>query len=225
MKKISVGNIVKFRTKSAASQLTFIRNLGKPKEQSSEGGDYWTTSISAISNVFKSDNKNLIYEKVDELNAKFQKASAKISKDMFKRNIDILHKAGDFDFSVLKPDLTLTFLSRKNVQSIIDIKGVPVQVRPQHVFSYVEGDKKRIGAVWFVSKLGGFASGELGIFTDAIYCYLSANYSDKFQLDMKYCIAMDVASLDLVRYSQLHNKEVVSLLDATLESILKVLSR
>lgn len=43
-------------------------NLKKEKKPNSEsGGDYWITSLSAISNVFKTENVELLNEKISSL--------------------------------------------------------------------------------------------------------------------------------------------------------------
>lgn len=137
MKKISAINVIEFRRKTPVSQITFINRLNAPKkEEASDGGNYWTTSISAIGNTFKLDNKDIIAAKINILLEKHNKATATIAKNMFRRNIEILHKFEDFDFSVLKPKFVLTYLSKPNEKSILIIKNVPVQVLPNYVFTY-----------------------------------------------------------------------------------------
>ena len=129
MEKVAVSKIVEFRRKSKDSQKTFVNNLQKPKaEKTGDGGDYWTTSVSAISSTYKSGKKNLIKNKIEELIGKHNVATAKISKNMYQRNIEILYNFEDFDFSIYKPKIEFTYISKPNDKSIIKIKGIPVQV-------------------------------------------------------------------------------------------------
>lgn len=224
MEKVAVSKIVEFRRKSKDSQKTFVNNLQKSKaEKTGDGGDYWTTSVSAISSTYKSGKKNLIKNKIEELIGKHNVATAKISKNMYQRNIEILYNFEDFDFSIYKPKIEFTYISKPNDKSIIKIKGIPVQVRPQHVFTYKKKNVQKIGAIWFVSKLDGFKTNEIGIFTDALHRYLDLNYSEKFEINPDFCLALDVVNLQDVRYTQILNKEIIPLLDSTIESIKQLL--
>lgn len=225
MEKISISNIVEFRRKSPKSQITFINNLKvpKPKSKPDEGGNYWVHSLSTIGSVFKSEQNDLLGEKIEVLREKHSASDAKISKDMFQRNIKILSDFEDFKFSKLKPNLELNYLPKPNDKSILIIKGVPIQVLPQHVFTFEEKGIKKIGAVWFVAKLGGFEKEELALFTDALYRYLKHNYSGKFEIETNYCVAIDVIALRSLRYTKIQEGTIVSSLNPTLDSIKKIL--
>ncbi len=226
MKKISVSNIVEFSRKTPNSQKTFVINLAKPKKEntSEEGGNYWIHSLSTIGNVFHSGNKELLNEKLDILVEKFENSTAKISKGMFKRNIEILHNFEDFDFLQLKPKYELKYLSKPHNKSILTIKDIPVQVLPHHVFVFEEGKVKKIGAIWFVAKLNGYKSNELAVFTDALYRYLEINYIKEYEISLDFCWAVDVMNLNKLSYKKLSINENPAFLNAILESI-KVLSK
>jgi len=225
MEKISISNIVEFRRKSPKSQITFINNLNNPKPKSNpgEGGDYWVHSLSTISSVFKSEKTELLQEKTETLKEKYASSDAKISKDMFQRNIKILSGFEDFRFLRFKPNVKLTYLSKPKDKSILSIKGIPIQVLPQHVFMFEEKDTKKIGAVWFVAKLGGFEKEELSIFCDALYRYLKFNYSKEFEVDMNYCVAIDTVNLNTLRYAKIIEKGFISPLNTTIDLIKKIL--
>ncbi|WP_066836866.1 hypothetical protein [Rufibacter ruber] len=219
MEKIAVSKIVEFRTKKTkGSQSNFINNIKYPKPKTSdEGGDYWTISISAISKNFKDDNRGIITDKIDEVNEKRAVATAKISKDMYQRNIDILINSLEFDLSNLKPNADLNYISRN--QNVIKINGLPVQVKPQHIFTFKEQNVEKVGAVWFVSKLNGLKLEEIEIFTDSLHRYLVENFSSKYEISAEYCITVDVVSQNSVRYSEIAERETISLLEPTIESI------
>lgn len=224
MEKISVANIVNFRRKkSEGTRLTLIKNLNKPKKQTDEdepgGGDYWIHSLSTISNIFSTEKYDLLNEKIDFVSNKFDASPYKRTKDMYRKNIEILHNFEDYDFSELKPAKKLTFLSKSADKSILSLRGVPVQVRPHHVFTFSEKDAKKVGTVQFVSKLQGYSMEELGMFADALYRYLNFNYSEEFEVAAEYCSAVDVSNLVSVNYGQIINGDVAAVLNETLDEI------
>lgn len=222
MEKISISNVVEFRRKSPASQITLMNNLRKIKkdESSSESkGNYWIHSLSTVSTVFVSEQTDLLSEKIDVLHEKHQKATARISKTMYNRNIDILHNFEDFDFSQLKPHCEIKLLSKPKSKSIITIEGVPIQVLPHHVYSFKVKGVQKIGAIWFVAKIGGYRIEELAFFTDALYRYLNVNYSDKFVVDSVFCSSVDVMSLANLPYDQISKRKIPTLLNHTLKGI------
>lgn len=225
MEKISISNIIEFRRRTPSSQISFINNLNKPKEKGDEGsgGDYWIHSISTIAKIFISEKKDLLKEKIGILSEKHNASSYNISKDMYSRNISILSSFENFKIARIKPNFKLEYLTRPKDKSIVSIKGLPVQVLPQHVYTFKENEVNKISAVWFVSKLKGYKIDELAIFTDALYRYLKWNYSNKYKISSDFCIAVDVINLNSLSYSQILNKEIPLHLNSTLDSINKVL--
>lgn len=224
MEKIPIAKIVEFRRKKTdSSKATLINNLKKPKEKksSSDGGNYWTTSISSIRKYFKTEDSNIILEKISDLLGRYDLTAAKISKTMYQLNVEILHNFENFSFNDFKPKLDIEFITQPNDKSIINVNNVQIQVRPQNVYTYKEQNVNKIGGIWFVAKKGGYEHSEIGIFTEALYKYLNINFSKKFEIDPKYCIAIDVVSLKEVRQSQINNKEINSLLSVSLESMKK----
>jgi hypothetical protein len=231
MEKISVSNVIVFkRKKNKGSQVTFINNLKNNKEenqnkdQAEPKGNYWVHALSIISTVFNTENNKEIGKKIDIINEKIETAKAKITKDMFAKNVAILHNFEDVNFADFKPKYSLNYLSKPKDKSILTLRGVPVQVLPNHVFTFKEKGIRKIGAIWFVSKKDGYTTPELGMFTDALYRYLKLHYSKEFEIVPEYCIAIDVTTLSQVNYTQILNKLVPSELNVTLDSISKMLN-
>ena len=50
----------------------------------------------------------------------------------------------------------MEFYKKPDLISIIDINGLPIQAKPQHVFSFSNNENEEVGAVWFVAKLDGY---------------------------------------------------------------------
>ena len=68
MKKISVKNIVVFRSKSEKNQKTFLNSLNKEKDVNSEGGgDYWVRSLSALSAAVKEKSTEPVKNKIADI--------------------------------------------------------------------------------------------------------------------------------------------------------------
>jgi len=223
MEKIPVSSIVAFRRKSAAGQQTLINNLRtrkkEEKDEESSGGHYWITSLSSISSAFKLEENTPIKDKIEVAIEKMEAANAKITKDMFQRNINILYNFEDFDFSKWKPNTKLTYLKRPKIKSIIEVKGLPIQVLPNHVFTFEADSTDKIGAVWFVAKLGGYQENELAMFTDMLYRYLNINYAEKYQIAPEFCRSVDVTDVKDVNHAQIINGDIPILLESTLDSI------
>ncbi|MCD6010644.1 MAG: hypothetical protein K0Q79_506 [Flavipsychrobacter sp.] len=226
MHKISIKNIVEFkRKKSENSKRTLINNLksAKPKNEEESGGDYWIHSVSTISTVFRTEENERVRKKIDIIKDKKEAATAKISKDMFSRNIDILHNFEDINFSDYKPKPALRYLSKPQYMSVLKVRNVPIQVLPNHVFTFKEKNVEKIGAIWFVSKLGGYSTQELGMFTDSLYRYLTQHYSKEYTVSADHCLTVDVATLNEVNYAQIMDETIQSDLNSTLDSISKML--
>ncbi|MFA5850955.1 MAG: hypothetical protein WC833_13875 [Bacteroidales bacterium] len=185
MEKIRIKELVKFRRKSERSRITLASNLksdNKLDTIDSSGGDYWISCLSAIVNVFKYDNVELLDEKIDLLNDKIRATGDKRIKDQFQRNADVLYSFKDFDFEEIKPNVKLTYQKKPISKSILEIKGLPIQAKPDLVFTFSINSRKEIGAVWFIAQLDGFEKGELGMFVDVLYRYLIKHFSKDFLL-------------------------------------------
>lgn len=220
MKQLSISKVIEFSRKSKKSQRTFLNQHNKPKEQNSNGGNYWAPCMSAVSNAFKYNDNSLISDKIKFLLDEIQRAKHKITKDMYKRNVEILYKFENFNFSNLKTDNQLTFIKKKSKDSVIYINRIPIQVVPNHIFSYDLDGVTHIGAITFVSKLGGYKTNELAAFSDAAYRYLAINYSEESQINTKLCITIDMINLNMISYDDIVRGNADSLLDSTIDEII-----
>ena len=225
MKKISIKKIIEFRGKSDRAKKTFAQNLKLEREskESESGGDYWISSLSAISNSYKRNNSQSIKDKVYELENKFENAVYERTKIMYRRNIDILFKYEIFDFKIWQPNEQITYIKKHKSDFVLTIQGLPVEAIPHHVFHFEGDDIKEIGAIWFIAKLDGYREVELGMFTDILYRYLKKNFSEDYIINPRYCISVDVVNNFAVNYYQIEKGEIPSLLDKTIVEIKKIM--
>jgi hypothetical protein len=221
MKKLSVKDLIAFRKKSDRAKQNFAVNMRKekPEVQTDGGGDYWITCLSAISNSYKLKNVQAVVNKRKELEDKIEIADNTKTKNMYRRNIKILNNYENFDFTTLTPSSDSNFLRKKKDNYILIINGIPIQVKPHHIFSFDNNGVQEVGAIWFIAKLNGFKNEELGMFTNILYKYLMKHFSDQYLINYKYCIAVDVFNNEEVNYLQLENGEIPKLLDSTLNAI------
>lgn len=219
MKKISVNNLIKFKNKSEKSRKTFILSLGRKGEIKSDGGgNYWVRSLSSLSKTFKCNNNEFIKDKISEILELFNPKLSKQTKDMYERNLDILHNYEDFDFSVWKPENAIV-LSKTARKAIIEIDNVPLQITPSQIYSFEIDDKKYVGAIWFIAQLNGYSNEERGLFAEGLYIYLSKNFSEKYEISPENCLAVDVLSKVEVSYKMLMDKKISSILMNTISEV------
>jgi len=223
MEKVTVKNLIEFRGKNDLTKITFVNNLKKEKQKSDDGsgGDYWISCLSAIRKIFRFDNKDFLDEKIDYLFNKIKVTEIKRIKDQFQRNIDILNNFKDFDFQHLKPNVDLNFLHQPKINSLIDIKGLPIESKPCYVYTFSKKSSEEIGGIWFVAKLRGFKKSELGMFVDILHRYLDKHYSKDFYINSDYCIAVDLFNGQEVNYSDIESGNIPILIDSTIEDIKK----
>ncbi len=223
MKKITVKNLVEFRKKSDKSKIIFINNLKveKVKSDVDSGGDYWISCLWAIRNTFTSGDLSLLDKKIDLLNDKIKVSKINRIKNQFRRNIDIINNFKDYDFQYLKPMGLVTFLKQIKNQTILDIKKIPIESKPCHIFSFSQNNSDEIGGVWFVAQLNGFTKNELGMFTEILYRYLNIHYSKEFYVNQDYCIAVDLYSGQKANYTEIQKGTIPKLIDITLDNLKK----
>ncbi|OCX50329.1 hypothetical protein BEL04_21310 [Mucilaginibacter sp. PPCGB 2223] len=222
--KVPVKKLVEFNRFTERQQQTFVNNLKipkKPKSDKDEGGNYWTRSLSGLGRAFKENNNDKIREKIEALTEVYETADLKRTKVMYQRNLEILHIYEDFDFSIWRPMGNLYFLTK--TQEPLSIKNVPVQVIPHHVFTFGDKDNLHVGGIWFVVWLDGFKSSDLGTYSEALYKYLSHYYS-KYKADPNYCLIVDAATTEVVRYQQILDNKVPSLLQTSIDALNKYLN-
>jgi len=217
--KLPVKKLVEFRRLSKIRKATFVNrlNVGEKSTSDSGGGNYWVRSISAISNAFKESDNSYITDKIEEVTNLYDLNQRTQTKTMYKRNIDILDKYKDFDFTLWRPSADLKFLSKPH--SILEMNGLPVQILPNHIFSYGEKNNQSIGAIWFVVWQDGFKSNDLGIYSETLFRYLSSYFSKDYIINPAACITVDITNMKSINYNEILNGEIQSMLDDTMKSI------
>ncbi|MES2762036.1 MAG: hypothetical protein V4677_07515 [Bacteroidota bacterium] len=225
MKKLSIKDVIEFKRKSEQSKKTFVNNLklDKKKVEAEAGGDYWVISTSAISNVYRSNDLQIIKDKIDEVEEKIESTENVQVKAMYQKNINILKSFENFDFKKWYPSKKMNLIKTKKANSLLTIKGLEVQALPHHVFTYKKNDIEEIGAIWFIAKINGYKKDELGMFADMLYKYLKVNFSKDYLINPKYCIAVDIVKIQDINYSQIQKVEIPELLTPTLDEIKKLL--
>jgi hypothetical protein len=225
MKKLSITKLIDFRRKSDRSKKTFVANIksNKVEAQTDSGGDYWITSVSAVNASFKQDDLRLMDYKIDELEDKLDGTKHTITKNMYQRNIDNLKTCKTLDLIKLRPSGRLEVLKKSTASNLLVIKGLEIQVKPSCVFKFKKNDIEGIGGIWFVAKKDGYRIEEVGMVTDLLYKYLKSNYSKKYQLNPRYCAAVDVVSGHMITYYQIENGDVSTVLISTLDEINKLM--
>lgn len=226
MKKISVNNIIKFRQKAEKSQQAFLNSLKRKSlvQETTEGGggNYWVRSLSAMSNAFKEISNKPVKDKISEIVDLFTPNLTKQTKDMYQRNLNILHNYEDFDFSKWLPE-KINIVSKTSKKSIIYLNTVPVQINPSQIYTFDKNDKKCVGAIWFVARLEGYKEEELGMFAEALFIYLSNNFDEEYFISQENCYVVDVLDKKEVNYKMIVDEEISSVFDSVLQQIKKLM--
>lgn len=230
MKKLSTKQLIEFRRKKTdTGKRNFINRfkMGELQEEAeqekeeSKGGHYWSSGLSAIHNAFRQVNTQVIKDKRGDLEKKLHSIAGKREKDKCQKNIDILYNFEESDFRTWQPSSEMSYIKKHKEDSILTVKGIPVQILPNHIFTFKEDGIKKIGAIYFVANLKGFREGELGIYAEMLYRYLKTHYSEEYRVSPEFCIALDVIRHVDVNYAQLQQGFVPKLLIQTINDINK----
>lgn len=206
--------MIDFRNKSDKSKKLLalkIKNRKpkeKPKTDASGGGDYWKTSTSCISNVFKHSNEELYDSKIDELYLKLKANQIKHVKTMYQRNIDILNTFKDFKFDELKPSGKVKYLQIPKLYKVVVIDSFPLYVNPSLLYSFERNGKNELGALWLIPKVEGYKKIELGMFCEMLYRFFIKNYSDTYQISLDYCVTVDTINVQKIQYKDILNGDI-----------------
>ncbi|WP_409149714.1 hypothetical protein [Sphingobacterium sp. BS-2] len=220
MKKISVKEMIVFRGKSDKSKKTFLKSLDKIKLiDSTSGGDYWVRSISALSNAFKSNNNQFVIDKINDIENDFKSSKRDQTRDMYRRNLDVLNNYKDFEFSTWYPDESIQILEKLTKHPVLEINHIPIQITLNQIFSFKSNGIDFIGAICFIAKLKGYSKVEFGIFAETMFVYLKNNFSDKYQINPRFCLVIDVLNIKEYTYQMILDFEISSILSETINSI------
>jgi hypothetical protein len=220
--KSPIKKLVEFRRLSKGRQQTFTNRLKVTKEASSSGGDYWVRSISTISNAYRANDNSLVKAKLEEVSNLYNAEQRSQTKTMYKRNLDILTKYQNFDFTEWWPSANLNFLRKP--QPILEMNGLPIQIRPQQIFSFGADNNQSVGGIWFITWLQGYKDEDLGIYSESLFRYLSSYYSDDYIINPAACMAVDISKMKVICYNKVIEGEIPALLDASIVKIKALLN-
>lgn len=217
--KLPVKKLIEFRRLSKTRKVTFTNRLkvGKKLISDGGGGNYWVRSVSAISNAFKENDNSYITDKIEEVSNLYDLNQRSQTKTMYKRNIDILDKYKDFDFTLWRPSADLKFLSKPH--SILEMNGLPIHILPNHIFSYGENNNQSVGGIWFIVWQDGFKPIDLGIYSETLFRYLSSYYSNDYIINPAASIVVDIGNMQSISYDEILNGKIPAALDDTMKSV------
>jgi hypothetical protein len=222
--KLALRKLVEFGRLSEKRQANFASQLKIPKiaAPTDGGGDYWKRSTSGLSNAFKDNDNARIAEKIEAVVSVYQSATNRLTRKMYERNLEILHNYTNFDFAKLRPAGDLNFLTKS--KELLTIDDVPLQILPHHVFTFGKGEAVKVGAIWFVAWLEKFSKEDLGIYAEAQFNYLSNVYGNQYGIDPRYCLTVDILTMETVSYNQILQGKIKSLLQSSVDSLNKYLN-
>jgi hypothetical protein len=230
MKELSIKTLIRFRgLKSESSKKNFVyrlkQNEGEVEEEENydddkkTGGNYWSSGLGAIHTTYKSEDTRVLKNRIAALAAKYRVERRKQTRDMHKRNIDIMTEFENVNFKEWKPTGMMEYLKTHTEDYIITIKGLKIKAKPDYVFSFKEGGVRKVGAIWFIADIKGFRNGELGMYAELLNQYLKTHHSDGHIVDPEFCIALDVVRKVDVSYAQVKSGQVPKLLMQTINEI------
>jgi hypothetical protein len=223
MRPIAIKDIVAFQKKSDRSKKTFVNNQKKElikKMDDGTGGNYWTTSLSALGNSYKFSDLKHVRDKLIDLEERFQAAKRTQTKNQHRQNINILENYQDFDIKKWRPGKNVTIEPGGHVHAVMTVNGLPIKVSPTYVIRHLKNEQYSLGAIWFVAKKGGYSKSDVGMFTEMLYRFVAANFEENgILINPKYCIAVDAFSNTQVSYQEIQNGEVPSVLENSLDEI------
>ena len=226
MKKISIGELIKFKRASEKSKYSFADKI-KHETQNKEnegGGNYWIRSESALVSAFKQKNTIPIIEKIEEIQDLYHNPNLHdTTKLMYDRNLEILYNYGDINIEKWYPKPQIKILSKPRNGSVILINELPIRILPSQIFSFEKDNIKYIGGIWFVAKKGGFSREELATFSEAMYIYISKNFGNEYRISEENCRTIDMINRIEINYNMVMNKEISSLLKKIIKELKKLL--
>jgi hypothetical protein len=230
MEKLRLKDLIDFRRRTDKRKITFKSQIEKrekaarekkekKQEGEKDGGDYWVSCVKAIEKTFKENNKQLLENKIKEIQIKLDSCNVRKTQLQYQANIDILHSFEEFDLDEVSPPTEFEVLHQSKSDEILLIKTLPIKANPTIVFSFQDGDFNKLGCISFIAQKGGFKNSELGIFCEANFRYLEKHYSDKYKIDPTNITVVDAVDIKIVRYNDVLNGDLISLLDSTIDEI------
>lgn len=224
MKKLSIKELVDFRRKSDRGKKNFVENMKSNKivVPTEGGGDYWITGLSAICNSYKQNDVSVIDDKIGEVRDKLNDTSYTITRNMYQRNIDMLQKYKNMDVKKLRATEKQLYLKKSSGNPLLTIKGLQLEAKPSLIYTFGKNNEN-VGAIWFVAKVNGYRIEEVSMFCEMLQRFLRQNYSKKYQLNSKFCLAADMISGQVVDYAAIESGKLPQVLSLTLDEINKLM--
>jgi hypothetical protein len=225
MQNLTLKKIVEFRSRSENGKRSLVKSWKRPPNPNPPegGGDYWVSCVSALSRSFKENDLKYAMSRIADLEKRYPEAENKRTKDMYKRNIDVLSKYREADLKRWRPSKKLEFPKSPKRNATLTLSGLDVQLSPSQVFTFVKDETELVGGIWFIAKLNGFNSVELGMFSSILHRHLLGQFAKTHRISPRYCIAVDAFNKTEVNYTQLENDEISDVLEPTLEEIKSLL--
>lgn len=224
MNSITIIDLIRFRNKkNDSSKKTFLAKILAPKvkkadsESKTGGGNHWQFSLCAINKSFVEDNRQIITDKIVEVERKRNDITYH-KKGMCDDNLYVLKQFEHFDFNQWKPTKEITFL--KHQSSVLNINGLPIMITPRSIF---RTNKNEIGAIWLMGKKSGLNDQERGMYTEALFMALKERYDNQYTVNPDYCLAVDFISNKSISYSQLQKDNIPKVLKPTIDEIIKLI--
>ncbi len=226
MEKIKVKDLIDFRRGTDRQKDSIVKKIDKsapePKDDNG-GGDYWIRSLSALRRTYRENDKSYLNDKISRILADLKPDAIERTKNMYKRNIEILRSFLDFDLDELRPSFSCTLLGRVKKRDVLTFKGLPVEIPVHEIYSFKNAANiDCMGAVLFVAKLDGYTLDELGIFAQAVYNFMMKNFSDEYLISSPDIKIVDAITTKFVSHQMLIDGEIPPLYISTLEAIVKL---
>lgn len=223
MKDIRIKDLVTFKRLTDRRKSTFLINLQKEKivkeNDESSGGDYWVRSISALNNAFRENDNSFISDKISDIINDYSPKLNKGTRDKYDRNLQILYNYEDFDFRSLTPTEEIEILSKARKSGVIEIAALSLKVETHHIYTFTVDDKEYLGALLFAAQKDGYQPSELGVFTEAIFNFLIANYSPKYIVHPSFIKVVGVMTREIVDYQMVLDGELSSIILPIIENM------
>lgn len=223
MKDIRVKDLVTFKRLTERRKNTFLINLQKEKtvkeNDESSGGDYWVRSISALNNAFRENDNRFISDKITDIINDYSPKLNKGTRDKYDRNLQILYNYEDFEFRSITPTEEIKILSKARKSGIIEIAALSLKVEIHHLYTFTVDDKEYLGALLFAAQKDGYQQSELGVFAEAIFNFLTANYSSKYIIHPSFIKVVGVMTRVIVDCQMVLDDLVPSIILPIIENI------
>jgi hypothetical protein len=118
--------------------------------------------------------------------------------------------------------MVLNSLKKNNENSIVELYGLKILAKPQHIFTFHKDGIQQIAGIWFTAQKDGYRTEELGMFCELLFRYLEDTKADDSEINPDFGIALDVFNNIEIRYSQMQGSRFEGLLNSTVEEMNRI---